>query len=492
MSFVTDFFSNYFQNKPKKQIIQEVNKVDKTASLKEEDLSTLPTSRISVPDGYNPITGATGLTGFVNPEYDFEVVPLIRKLIRVNPDLGQALWDIVFLGNTEHRIKFNGDVKPEMVDKMRNHISEASKTWVEGCSGTSGISAKMFFQLIVAGATSAEWVVKNDLSGIKKTAFIKPESIRYKLNPITGLYEPYQKPPVYLANNTDLGYIKLNTRTFKYLSLYSDSELPYGIPPFIAALEPVVTQTILNDNIRKVARQTSLMGFLKILLAKPRIRDGQSKTSYKNELENNLDEAKNRVSGGLTDGIVVGYNEDVEEIEFQATTKTNSGIKDIYNLNEQQVFSGLKSDGALFGRDFGSSETQITVVLTKLISELYNMQVTVATMLEFGYKLELSLAGFDPKGLKVEFKKSTLLDDLKMTQAQELKIKNLHRLYYDGIISLEQYADEMGLEKADRKTPRHLWEVAAGEAGQAGVNKSNDATRKKKDREKGKSQSKKA
>lgn len=484
MTFLDNFNFNIFRSKVANE---------KKAAKSKKDLESLPTSRQSIPEGDNPFNTLTDFYSFVKPEYDFEVVPLIRKLIRVNPNLSQALWDLVFLGNTGHKVRFDGDVKPEQVDKMRTHLNEVSKTWLDGAAGVDGISARMFAQVIIGGAISNEWVVKNDLSGLDRVAFLKPETIRCKLNN-KGRYDFYQQPANSVVKaTTELGAVKLNKNTFKYLALYADGETPYGLPPFIAALEPVTTQGILIDNIRKVSRQTSLMGFLKILLAKPRPRDGQNKKAFKAELERNLVLAKERVAGGLTDGIVVGYNEDVEELDFQATTTTNSGIKDIFNLNEQQMFSGLKSDGSLFGRDFGGSETQITVVLTKLISELYNIQNLVKTNWEFAYKLELQLAGFDPKGITVEFNRSTLLDELKLQQGREIKIKNLHKLYYDGIINLDQYADELGYEKADQDEPRHLWEVAAGEAGDAqdAVNKPNDATRKVGDRQKKKTQEKK-
>lgn len=455
-----------------------------------KELDSLPTSRSSVAEGANPIKGMNNLYNFVNPDFDFETIPLIRKLIRVNPNFGQALWDIVFLGNTGHKLRFDADIDPLHVDKMREHIDRVSLTWAEGCAGKDGLANKMFAQTIIGGAISTEWVPNRDLTGLERVAFVKPENIRALLSD-RGRYEWFQKA-TNLTEIENMGYTKLNPNTYRYWALYSDSETPYGLPPFIAALEPIVTQGILNDNIRKVARQVSLMGFLKILLEKPKPRDGQGKAAFKAELESILDKTKKRVAGGLSDGIVVGFDDDIGEMDFQATTQNNSGLKDIFNLNEQQMFSGLKSDGSLFGRDFGSSETQITIVLTKLISELYNIQNLTKINLEFGYSLELYLAGFNPKGLKVEFNKSTLLDELKLQQGKEIKIKNLWKLYLSGIIDLDQMADDLGYEKANQKEPRHLWEVTPEkEDAQAKVNKTKDATRKKGDRQKSKTQEKK-
>src|SRR5690606_22370011 len=40
----------------------------------------------------------------INADYEFEVVPIIRKLVKVNPDISQAFNDTVRLANTGHKI----------------------------------------------------------------------------------------------------------------------------------------------------------------------------------------------------------------------------------------------------------------------------------------------------------------------------------------------------------------------------------------------------
>jgi len=89
-----------------------------------------------------------------------------------------------------------------------------------------------------------------------------------------------------------------------------------------------------------------------------------------------------------------------------------------------------------------------------MISQLRNSQDIVAEQLEFGYKFALTLGGFKFKRLHVEFNKSTLTDELKYQQAQEIKIRNLNALYDQGQISQDQYADDMNLIKPDQQEPR--------------------------------------
>jgi hypothetical protein len=99
------------------------------------------------------------------------------------------------------------------------------------------------------------------------------------------------------------------------------------------------------------------------------------------------------------------------------------------------------------------SETQIGIVFTKMLSQLSNIQLMLSSMLEFGYGLELKLAGYDFKTIKVIWNASTITDDLKAQQGKEIKIRNLSKLWVDGVISKDTYADEMGYEEPDNDNP---------------------------------------
>jgi hypothetical protein len=89
-----------------------------------------------------------------------------------------------------------------------------------------------------------------------------------------------------------------------------------------------------------------------------------------------------------------------------------------------------------------------------MIAQLTNIQDVVKDNLEYGYKLALTLGGYKFKNLKVAFNRSTIQDDLKFQQADEIKIRNCVVKYQYGLISLEQMADELGYLKPDEKEPR--------------------------------------
>lgn len=78
----------------------------------------------------------------------------------------------------------------------------------------------------------------------------------------------------------------------------------------------------------------------------------------------------------------------------------------------------------------------------------------VAYVLERLYSLELRLAGFNNKGMKIDWGTSTVSDEVKIQQGRQYKIQNLDLLYKAGIISQEQYAWEMGYDSPDENEPR--------------------------------------
>jgi len=166
-----------------------------------------------------------------------------------------------------------------------------------------------------------------------------------------------------------------------------------------------------------------------------------------------LTNTKTSVKDGLKDGIIAGFEDD-HQFEFHSTTKDTGGVADIFKINQSMVSNGLFTTDAFMNGGGGGAETAITVVFTKMLSQLHNIQTAIAEVLEYGITLDLRLAGFTFKTVKVGFKPSTITDELKTQQSREIKVRNNRIMYADGIIGMDQYATDMGYDKADQKEPR--------------------------------------
>jgi hypothetical protein len=416
----------------------------------------LPAQRSSVQETGNTISYGQNNTDILQPEYYLDLIPHIRKLVSTNPNMAQALTNIVELGNTGHNIKFDPEVKDEQIVKMRQHLDLARKTWAYGKADADGISDKWMRQIMASGALSVEWVPKPDLSGIKMVAMVNPETIRFGYDKRKNEYTAYQKVDgipdgKFIGDNL----IKLNPNTYRYYAINGDTDIPYAIPPYLAALDPLKTQKVMLDNIKFLMEQLGLAGFMEMLMDKPEQDPNESWDAYLKRLDVFLDAAKDRVKLGFRDGISVGYKGDTE-FKFHSVSKSMGGVNEFFIMNEMLFSSGLNMDPSMMGRNYGTSESQITIVFTKLLSQLNTIQQMVAACWEHGYAMELRLAGFQFKTLKVEFNPSTALDELKYQQAEEIMIRNANQLYADGIISQEQYAQKVGYETASQAEPRFL------------------------------------
>lgn len=386
-------------------------------------------------------------------DYEFAVVEIIRKLTKINPDIQQAFNDTVKLANTGHKIVFDQSVSPDQIDEMRAFIMESSKSWHIGAGGINGIINKMFRQALVGGAIANEWVPNLKLDNLQEVRFLHPERIRFVVDKNYNQYQPYQKIvslPFGQVLENDLR--KLNINQFKYIALNGDTDVPYGTPPYLSALDAIHTQRHMIDNIKFIVEMMGVLGYIDARIAKPQQDPGESTEAYRNRMIQFLTQFKERVTKGLRDGVNVGF-EGEHSYEFKATAKTAQGVTELFEQNELLVSSALSYDAAFMGRP-GGSESLVTILFTKMIAQLTNIQDIVKDNLEYGYKLALTLGGYKFKNLKVSFNRSTIQDDLKFQQADEIKIRNCVVKYQYGLISLEQMADELGYLKPDQKEPR--------------------------------------
>jgi len=435
-------------------IFNRGNRKPQTVIKKKKTTATIQRGRQTQPDiqTQDPLIGDS-MSGMVSDEYIREIIPHIRKISKITPDLKLALKDSVELINTSHKISFDGKVDAKQADKMRTHLADVSKRWLLGTAGINGIVDRLIRQIKIGGALSIEVIPNRDLTAVHGVAIVDPENIYFRYNKALQKYEAHQLIRYNTTGkNLTRTYKRLNPNTYLYIGVGSDVELPTGEPEFMAALNSLTTQKTMTDNINFVVSQVGLMGFFEALLDKPDQRADENESTYKARLESLLTETKTALSDSMRDGITVGYKDD-HEFNFHSTTKDIRGLADIFNQNEVQVANGIGTAPLFLGVD-SKSDTGTNILFTKLVSQLNSTHDILARALEFMYSLELRLAGFSFNNILIEFDMSTVADSLKQEQANEYKIRNNHQLYADGIISLETYAHRMGEGSPDQKEPR--------------------------------------
>lgn len=389
----------------------------------------------------------------IKPGYQFEVIPLIRRLSIGNQSVSQALSNIVNLANTGHDIEFDPGVSTDQINKMKAHLDNVSPNWLYGVSGIHGLMNKFISQAMITGAVCAEVVVNEKFTGLYRVVLPNPETIRFIYNRSTITYEPWQKTSRIVqedSNITEFGLAKLNVNSFKYLAINGDTESPYGNPPYLPSLSPLEDQKTMLENIKFIIQQIGIMGFWEVLVQAPEQSDFQTDDAYKAATTAYLQEVKKNMKGSFKDGIMVGIDGQ-HEFKFNTSSASAAGVSELFQQNESLVSEALKRDPAMAGA--GGQEGNMTIVFTKLLSELTNLQTTCNAMAKFIYEMEFRLAGFNFQWLKVISKASTIQDDLKMQQGNEIKIRNTRQNRMDGIISPDQHARALGIDKPYSQKP---------------------------------------
>ena len=455
MSILTDL-TGWF-NRGKKKPIKPDHYKDKPDDMGDTPLSP---GRVSAPDDTygSTILSLNGLTKLVTPSFRTELIPLIRDLYKVNPDVSISVQDMFKLANTGHKISFPSNT-PEEAKKMREHLLKKHEQWGMYTGGIDGIVNKMAVQVLISGAISIEAVPSLNIDGVDTILFIKPETIIFKRDS-NGVYTPYQKNPNPLGNKKP-EYIKLNTETYKYSSMYNDLDEPYGIPPFLAALDSLKGQHDMRENFKHIMEIMGMVGFLEAKIEKPSRKSNESETAYQTRLEHLLRQLKINLKDGLKDGVVTGFMEE-HEFELNSTTQNLSNIEKPWNMNQQSVANGLGVNSSIIGVQAQTTEGGAGIQLSKMIAQLVNLQNLLSNALAFIYSLELRLAGFNNKGVEIVFNTSTVSDEVKVQQGKEYKIRNLTSLYNQGIISQEDFAFAMGYRHPDQKKPRVPLEPSNG------------------------------
>ena len=300
--------------------------------------------RVSVPDDDTTLTILKEMVQWVDPSFATEVIPLIRDLYKVNPDMGIALQDMFKLANTGHNVTFPNNTDEE-AEKMRDHLREATRRWSNYTAGINGLVNKMMVQLLVSGAVSVEAVPNQNLDGLATILFLKPEYIRFKREN-NGVYSPYQKNRNYWVKNQDM--IKLNPETYFYAGMFNDTDEPYGIPPFMPALDSLKGQHDMKVNFKHIMEVCGMVGFLEAKMAKPDQQANESIRAYEARLDRNLIRLKRNLKEGMKEGIVTGYIDD-HEFNLNSTTKELGNIDKPWQMNQQSVANGLGVNGSIIG-----------------------------------------------------------------------------------------------------------------------------------------------
>lgn len=442
----------------------------KPVSENSTELGALPVAggRSSQAESAGLFSGINGLT-MVPRIVPREFIEAIEHLTIFNPDFSHATDNVCDLAATKHHIKFDASVSDAVAKMARLHIESVRKSWYLFGDGHKGLITDLLRQCCNAGCVSAEIVPSINLKGVQKVVLVAPSHIEFLFNNDMDAYMPFQRPNSVIdvsAITSSLGFLPLNTVTYKYFAMYRTNDHPYAIPPFLSAIENTNIGKELMSNIKWVAKNMGVLGIISLLTTPPAPAPGETmdSPSYQTKCLDWLTKWRAEAEQGLKNGIIVGFKGN-HEVNVAPSHVSAQGAKDIWQLNDTLVVSGLKQDGVLLNRDQKTSEAFAKVMYEILKSRVGSFQNIVAAFLAELYRIELQLAGFPIKNVNVEFDTVAISDKLAKAQAEKVEIENVEKKYLMGIITQEMAAQELGYEMAAADAPLQPMKPADTEGG---------------------------
>jgi hypothetical protein len=379
-----------------------------------------------------------GIYTFASPSYELEKLGLLELLGKYNPDVSQALKIHVDLGNSGHSI----EVEARNAEAVLDRVNWLAANCYSLAGGVDGLVNHFLRQIPLMGALSAEWVVAPALSdGMLDVVIVPVKSIRFRHE--DGQWMPYQATG---RGFGEAGYVPLNPRTYSYAPIMTEDGKPYALPGLLAALKNIEIQLDAVDGLKSIIRKMGLLGFLDVVLKVPQQKSGESDESFAKRLQSRLKAYAASYSANMSKGVSVHYD-DQEAKHTALSAGTAAGAAQIFNLNEEQIFSALDIPPSMAGRSFSTTETYATVDFQRLATKLVNSQRLIKRFLEKGYTLDLLLRGLDAS-VSVNFNPIAGMNDKEAAETEEIRVKTILSKRDGGIINDDEAAQELGYEKA--------------------------------------------
>lgn len=382
----------------------------------------------------------------VSPDYPLEMIPSLSKLALINPDFNQNLKRTIFLMNTGFEWKIEG-ASQNVIDAALLEIDD----WFDI---HPGITNKLIRQTAIMGTLSAEGVPSMELDSIETVQLIPVSKVRFKKEKIegkNGLVRYRFAPHQILQNGSSL---RLNEEIYTYEALETEEDNPYGIPPAIAAIRSMFSQGRGMENLEKSTRKWGLLGFLSVILSKFIPPPGTDLKNISSLQEEHLKKAAKKIEKSIESGLLVGS--DGTKIDHHSiTSEKSSGMKDVMEIIEQQLCSGMDIDMFMLGRPTAVTETYAKITSKLFLMKGENIRHPTKRFLEKTLTLHLRLKGYRFTRLKAIWKKGVSLNPEEDAlarktneEADKLRTERLILLCNEGVIDIDTLAKEHGYEKA--------------------------------------------
>lgn len=344
---------------------------------------------------------------------------LIDILIDAHPDVSYAVWNFLRLGNSGYRIK----VRKPGSDKTFSQGEKLIREFIDTMEApnpekfaTSRSFDKMLDQLLLSvvtrGAASLEIVMLPDKSGAAFLSPVDPATVDFKYE-ADGRFVPYQ----------NFLQLLLDIPTFFYEALDARIDDPYGRSPLLGAINMVLFQIQVLNDIKAVVHNQGYPRFdikivEEVLLNRMPIAIRNNETEKQLWLNKKLQEIIDAYNGLAPDDTFVHF--DSVDIQMAGGKGGGGGAlidpDKLMTAVDNLVMTGLKTLSTILGRRSTGNTESFAKIEIKLYSQgIKAIQGCVERILSRALTQMLTITG--KQGI-VEFRFNPIEIRTELEQAQ--------------------------------------------------------------------------
>lgn len=393
--------------------------------------SAIPVSPRSRPFPNDPWPlGGSKLDSLPPPGVDPRLLfPLLRRLRDYIPDVSAGVWAWVRLCSTPLTYTFEEGSAADR-ERARGILQHLNRR-VYGLQnererGIDSLVQAFFLSVFTYGAFCGELVLDDRRERIDRFIPIDPATIRFRMNPQTREYRPYQI-------QADGALVKLNPSSFFYYGLDTDGLSPYGRPPLLAL--PLVVR-LQQQLLRDMARAQHNAGYPSIHLrvAMPERHNREKQSEYHQRIQHELEQMRDELERKDTDSNIITF--DNVEIQYVGPNGNAHQWSESIQAIGEQVISALHLAPFMIGRNWGTTQSWGTAQYQLLTNNARTVQEGAKRLVEWLCNLELLLAGISMKAVH-RFAPHHHLDAFDRARAFRTAAETLIALSDKGFIETE-------------------------------------------------------
>ena len=366
---------------------------------------------------------------------------LIDTLIDAHPDVSFAVWNFMRIGDSGYTIRVtdleNGETYEEGLEEITNLIKRLSQPNVEQFEVSRDFDKvinQLLLSTITRGACAVELVLTPNYDDVAFIAPVDPATVDFKFE--NDRYVPYQ----------DEETLSLDMPTFLYEGLDELIDNPYGRSPILGAINTVIFQLQVLNDLKQVVHNQGYPRFditilEEVLLKRMPITIRNNEEKKQKWLNEKLHEIIDMYNNLDPDDSFVHY--DSVEIGMAGGGQGGGAMIDpqkLMDVIDSQIMSGLKTLSTILGRrSTGNTESFAKMEIKLYIKGVEAMQKTIERLLSRALTLALNIKGM--QGIVYfEFDPIEIRTSMETAQFEQIHLLNSQFKRDQGWISQEEAA----------------------------------------------------